>query len=627
MRVVGTAGHVDHGKSTLVAALTGIHPDRLKEEQDREMTIDLGFAWMDLPGGDSVGIVDVPGHRDFIENMLAGVSGIDAVIFVVAADEGVMPQTREHLAILDLLQVPLGVIVLTKIDLVNDSEWLDLIEQDVRAVVHGTVLENSPILRVSAKTGAGLQELKEILGKLLDKQPERINLGRPRLPIDRVFTMQGFGTVVTGTLLDGQLQKGDEVEILPNHLRARIRGLQTHRKNENTAVPGSRTAVNLGGVSHEEIRRGDVLVIPGTYPTSQRLDVSFRLLADASAPIRHNQDVKFFLGATETSGRVRLIGSDEIKPGGNGWLQLELTSVVVAVRGDHYILRRPSPGETLGGGRVVDATPEKRHLRYDPQLLARLESFEKGVPGDILVQIISGLGIQPISEAFGQSHLPAERANLEIKGLIEAGRVIQLEKDVHPDPLIVAAMNWEVISQTAEEILWDYHRRSPLKSGMPKEEMKSRLKMNQRVFIASLEAWVKKGWIEQDHENLRHDGWVVQLSDQQTLRIRELLEKFKQSPFATPSVKDCKEFVGEALYQMLVEKQNLIEVSEEVVFEAETCQRLKQEVQSDLLQKGKVSVAEFRDRYQTSRKYALAFLEYLDKTGITIREGDYRRLR
>src|SRR4030042_1094498 len=280
MHVIGTAGHVDHGKSTLVQALTGTHPDRLKEEREREMTIDLGFAWLTLPSGEEVGIVDVPGHRDFIENMLAGIGGIDAALFVIAADEGMMPQSTEHLAILNLLQVDGGVVALTKIDLITDPDWLDLVEDDIRSALKNTVLETAPIVRVSSRTRQGIPELLERLSECLADRPARADLGRPRLPLDRVFTMTGFGTVVTGTLSEGNLQTGDEVEILPPGLHTRIRGLQTHQRKEEIAIPGSRTAVNISGVTVDQIKRGDVITHPGTYQPTRRIDVRFRLLPE-----------------------------------------------------------------------------------------------------------------------------------------------------------------------------------------------------------------------------------------------------------------------------------------------------------------------------------------------------------
>src|SRR6266498_1345659 len=281
MRVIGTAGHVDHGKSTLIAALTGTHPDRLKEEQARAMTIELGFGWMTLPNGEEVGIVDVPGHRDFIENMLSGVGGIDAALLVIAADEGVMPQTKEHLAILDLLQIPAGIIVLTKTDLAPDEAWLDLVEADIRAAVKDSIMEDARILRVSAKTKSGLDSLISNLQSILEQKPARLDLNRPRLPIDRVFSMSGFGTVVTGTLSDGHLTVGDEVEILPSSQHGRIRGLQTHKKKEETAIPGSRTAVNISGIETESIQRGEVVVHPNQYQSTRRIDARLRVLKDS----------------------------------------------------------------------------------------------------------------------------------------------------------------------------------------------------------------------------------------------------------------------------------------------------------------------------------------------------------
>src|SRR5215216_2389696 len=405
MRVIGTAGHVDHGKSTLIAALTGTHPDRLKEEQAREMTIELGFGWLTLPNGEEMGIVDVPGHRDFIENMLSGIGGIDAALLVIAADEGVMPQTREHLAILDLLEIPAGIIVLTKTDLAPDPAWLNLVEADIQSAVHGTVMSEAPILRVSAKTQAGLDALVSSLESILQQKPARLDLNRPRLPIDRVFSMSGFGTVVTGTLLDGHLTLGDEVEILPTGQKGRVRGLQTHKKKEETAVPGSRTAVNISGVETESIRRGEVVIHPHQYQATRRVDAHLRLLKDISTAIKHNSEVKLFVGASETIATLRLLGTEELGPGEKGWIQLELRDPIVAVRGDHYILRRPSPSETLGGGAIIDHQPKGRHKRFDSDVLKSLESLSQGTPAEILWEAALATNAAPIKEIIARSRL------------------------------------------------------------------------------------------------------------------------------------------------------------------------------------------------------------------------------
>src|SRR5215216_2944412 len=405
MRVIGTAGHVDHGKSTLIAALTGTHPDRLKEEQAREMTIELGFGWLTLPNGEEMGIVDVPGHRDFIENMLSGIGGIDAALLVIAADEGVMPQTKEHLAILDLLQIPAGLIVLTKTDLAPDPAWLDLVETDVRSAVADTVMKDAAILRVSAKTREGLQFLISSLERILETKPARSDLSRPRLPIDRVFSMSGFGTVVTGTLSDGHLSVGDDVEILPSGQRGRIRGLQTHKKKEATAVPGSRTAVNISGAETDSIRRGEILVRPGQYQPTRRVDARLRLLKDVPTSIKHNSEVKFFVGASETVATLRLLGTEELQPGEEGWIQLELRDSIVTVRGDRYILRRPSPAETLGGGAIIDHQPKGRHKRFDSDVLKSLESLSQGTPAEILWEAALATNAAPIKEIIARSRL------------------------------------------------------------------------------------------------------------------------------------------------------------------------------------------------------------------------------
>src|SRR5690349_5238670 len=478
MRVIGTAGHVDHGKSTLIAALTGTHPDRLKEEQAREMTIELGFGWMTLPNGEEVGIVDVPGHRDFIENMLSGIGGIDAALLVIAADEGVMPQTREHLAILDLLQIPAGLIVLTKIDLASDSAWLDLVETDIRAAVRDTVMKDAPIVRVSAKTKTGLQSLIASLQSLLQEKPSRPDLSRPRLPIDRVFSMSGFGTVVTGTLLDGQLALGEEVEILPSGQRGRVRGLQTHRRKEERAVPGSRTAVNISGVETESIQRGEVLVHPNQYQASRRIDARLRLLKDVSSSLKHHSEVKFFVGASETIAALRLLGTEELHPGEEAWIQLELRDPVVGVRGDRYILRRPSPGETLGGGVIVDHQPKGRHKRFDENVLRSLEALSQGTSADVLLEAALALNMASIKEVIAKSRLEDTEAETALKELLENGSLLALEEGTlttSSNLLVIALPDWNVLREKTLQTVRQYHQSYPLRGGIPREELKSRL--------------------------------------------------------------------------------------------------------------------------------------------------------
>ncbi len=635
MRVIGTAGHVDHGKSALVEALTGMHPDRLKEEREREMTIELGFAWMTLgnQGGDqeTVGIVDVPGHRDFIENMLAGVGGMDAVLFVVACDEGVMPQTREHLAIIDLLGVQSGIIVLTKLDLTPDEEWLALIENDVRQAVQGTVLADAPLLRVSARKGIGINALKSQLAKTLADCPIRPDLGRPRLPIDRVFTMPGFGTVVTGTLLDGSFSLGEDVEILPSGLRGRIRGLQIHKNKQLIAPPGARVAVNISGVEVDQIARGDVLAYPGVYQPTRRVDLFFRLLPGATDSLKHSSEVKFFTGSSEILSRVRILGAEEIAPGHEGWIQLELRDPVVAVRGDRTILRRPSPGETLGGGVVVDPHPTERHRRFDEAVLAQLEALHRGTPAEVLLQALSVSAPCPIPEAVTRARLLPLQAEVALSELLETHQLVVLESgEVSPlaDTLVWTQPLWSDLTRKMTQELENYHHSAPLKAGMAREALKSRLKVtSNRTFQAAMRKWLTEDLITETSNMVRRSGFAIRLSAQQQTLADRLLKKFEQSPFSPPSIKEAQAEVGEDVYMALVSLGTLISVSAEVAFRRPDYDQMVAWVQAHFRQENTLTVIQFRDQMNTSRKYALAFLEYMDSIGLTQREGDFRRLK
>ncbi len=636
MRVIGTAGHVDHGKSTLVQALTGIHPDRLKEEREREMTIDLGFAWLKLPGGEDVGVVDVPGHRDFIENMLAGVGGIDAALFVIAADEGIMPQTREHLAILDILQVPGGVVALTKIDLVDDSDWLSLVEDDVRSYLAGTVLGEAPLVRVSARTRQGLTELLQALSSCLAERPPRPDLGRPRLPVDRVFTMPGFGTIVTGTLLDGSLRQGDELEILPAGLRGRVRGLQTHKHKEDMAVPGSRTAVNISGVDVDQVLRGNVIAHPGNYQPARRMDVHFRLLPDVSQVLEHNTQVKLFLGAAEVQARLRLLGSEQLAPGEQGWLQLELEQPIVAVRGDRYILRRPSPGETLGGGMVVDPHPKGRHKRFAAEVIARLEALAQGDPADILLQALLSLGTAPLSDVLERSHLDDLVARNAVSTLLEAGTLLPLEvapsQTLAPNSLVTSLGAWNALSARAIQEVATYHRTYPLRRGLPREELKSRLKLppgpiGARLFIAAMRKLSGEGSLEEAGPLIHQPGFSINFNPQQQRQVDTLLARFAAAPYSPPSIKECQAEVGEELFTALVELGDLVTLSAEVVFRPKDYDQMVADIRRLLQARGTLTAAEARDHFNTSRRYILALLEHLDAIGVTRREGDLRRLK
>ncbi len=642
MRVIGTAGHVDHGKSALVEALTGIHPDRLKEEREREMTIDLGFAWLSLPLGEAgeweeVGIVDVPGHRDFIENMLAGVGGIDAALFVIAADEGVMPQTREHLAILDLLHIQGGVIALTKIDLVEDEEWLDLVESEVHSITAGTVLADAPMVRVSAKERIGLEELKAALAECLRVKPRRIDLGRPRLPVDRVFSIAGFGTVVTGTLLDGSLRLGDEVVIHPSEKKGRIRGLQSHKNKVEIAYPGSRTAINLSGVDKDEIMRGDVVTRPRDYRSTRRVDVQFNMLPGASDALRHNAWVKFFMGTAEVMARVRLLGADELPPGAQGWLQLELMHPVIAQRGDRYILRRPSPGETLGGGAVIDAHPPGRHKRFSMEVFHRLETLAEGHAAEVLHQALVAAQLASWSEVVARSNLEAGQAQEALAELVKEEKIINLDQlggapaqAYRPNDLVISHSYWQSLVQRALQVLADYHRANPLRVGMPREEFKSRMQRavqgSAKLFNLLLDSLIREKHLEETGGRLRLPQHRIQFSAEQKKQVDALLAQFQRAPYTPPTLKECKALAGEEVVHALLDLEELVAMDAEVAFRKQDYLQMVAEIQALIRRQGSVSVAQVRDHFQTSRRYALALLEHLDSTGVTQRQGDVRIL-
>ena len=630
MRVIGTAGHVDHGKSTLIAALTGTHPDRLKEEQAREMTIELGFGWLTLPNGEEVGIVDVPGHRDFIENMLSGIGGIDAALLVIAADEGVMPQTKEHLAILDLLQIPAGLIVLTKTDLASDPAWLDLLEIDIRGAVSDTVLRDAPILRVSAKNKTGLDSLITSLSKILEEKSARLDLNRPRLPIDRVFSMSGFGTVVTGTLSDGHLSVGDEVEILPSGQSGRIRGLQTHKKKEETAVPGSRTAVNISGVDTDLIQRGEVVVHPNQYQATRRIDARFRLLKDAASSLKHSSEVKLFVSASETIATLRLLGTEELLPGEEGWIQLELRDPVVAVRGDRYILRRPSPSETLGGGVVIDHQPKGRHKRFDEKVLKSLESLTQGSPADVLFEAALALNAAPLKEMVTKSRLESSIAAEALKELISNGQLIILDngaQSITSDALAIALPHWNGLQEKIFQIIETYHKDMPLRRGIPREELKSKLKITPRIFNSVISLLVKQNFVFEAGKSVSRPGHEIKFNGADQLKVKELMRKFESNPYGAPSIKECQNEVGEEIVNALIELGELVTVSQDVIFRKKDYDEMVNKLRTEIQQKEQITLAEVRDLFNTSRKYAQALLEHLDSIGVTMRNGDFRKLR
>jgi selenocysteine-specific elongation factor len=630
MFVIGTAGHVDHGKSALIAALSGMHPDRLKEEIEREMTIDLGFAWFTLPQGEVIGVIDVPGHRDFIANMLAGIGGIDTVLLVIAADEGMMPQTREHLAILDLLEVSSGVIVINKIDLVEDKEWLDLVEMEIQDALHGTSLDGLPIVRVSAKTQQGLDDLRQALHQVLSSQTTRPDLGRPRLPVDRVFSLPGFGTVVTGTLIDGAFSVGDTIEILPGKLPGRIRGLQTHKQKEEQAIPGSRTAINISGINKAQIMRGQVVVKPGTYQATDLVDAHFHLLNQASSTLKHNMEVVFFSGASEIPSTLRLLGMDVLQPGNSAFIQIKLTEPIVVVNGDHYIIRRPSPPETIGGGVILDSHPQKNHRRFNQQVLTRLDELFKGDPSEIIKQQLERTLINSVEEVIKKTNLSLRDGLFLISNLITSKELVRLDhsqEEVLPSTLLITMHSWQKLVDQVTSFLKTFHAQNPLKPGMQREMLRSCLTFPPGKFDLILREMSRQKIIDQEGTIIKSYGFEITFSDNEEGQSKFLLQRFQDSPFSPPDYKECQDLVGSDILDALINQGKLVKVSDEILFTRDTLEVLVNKVQVHLQNKGSITLAELRDMVQTSRKYALPLLEYMDNMGITLRKGDIRVLK
>jgi len=632
MYVVGTAGHVDHGKSRLVRALTGTDPDRLPEEKARGMTTDLGFAWLRLPDGREISIVDVPGHERFIKNMLAGVGCIDAALLVVAANDGVMPQTREHLAILDLLQVAKGVVAVTKTDLV-DQELLDLALEEVRDLLASTSLSTAPLVPVSAVTGQGLADLVATLEQVLSTAVPRPDLERPRLWIDRVFSVAGFGTVVTGTLIDGILQVGQEVEVLPAGIRSRIRILETHKRRVETALPGTRVAVNLPNLEVGDLRRGDLLTLPGRMQPTHRLDARLRCLPNSPEALNDGTPARLFIGSADIAVKVRLLATEALAPGETGLAQLFLESPIAAVRGDRFILRRPAIGATVGGGVVIDPHP-LRHRRFQPLVLSTLEVMERGSPTEIVQQVLGArlpIELPPLLEWTGLSPAQLEAA---ILSLSEEGAAILLGAEAGTRLLssgvyVVSPAGWQRLLSEMVRLLGDYHRRFPLRRTMPREELRSRLNMDSRLFRWAVARAAAQGQMVEEPTGLRLPTHRVQFTAAQEANVQRLLQAHRSNPYAPPTGRLAGRDYGvdAEVLRVLVERGDLIDIGDDLFFLRPVYEEMVGRVVAWIEQKGSITVGQARDLFSTSRRYILALFDHLDAQQITQRVGDERVLK
>ena len=626
--VVGTAGHIDHGKTSLVKALTGTDTDRLPEEKARGITIDLGFAFLEEPGL-TIEIVDVPGHERFVRNMLAGVGGIDLAMLVIAADEGVMPQTKEHLAICSLLRIKAGLIALTKADLV-EADWLELVSEDVAGAVRGTFLEGAPIVPVSSKTGQGLDELRAALRALAAAVPQRGTDELPRLPIDRVFTVKGFGTVVTGTLTAGALAADDRVEVYPRRAEAKIRGLQTHGHPVASARAGQRTAINLQGLERAAIARGDVVGLPGTLVSSMLVDGTLELLPDAPRAVRTRTRVRFHVGTSEIMARVLLLDRAELAPGETAFARVRLEAPLVARPGDRFVVRSYSPVVTIGGGTLLDVDPP-RFKRKGPALVAHLEVLRAGSPEVVLEEHIRhvGAGGVRLSTLSGRVPFGPERLRALLEGLQAAGRVISIDRDwfIHPDSF--GRLRGLVLDELAA-----FHRASPLKPGMSREELRVRAGgADERVFGFLLSALGAEGVVKTERDKVRLASHEVRLSPDQQRVVDTLESEFSRAEAAPPSAEEALGRAGvrgdeeHELFQVLVQSGKLVRVKESLFFHARALDSIQAKLVALLRERKEIGPSDIKDLLGISRKYAIPLLEFFDQRRVTARVGERRILR
>lgn len=630
--IIGTAGHIDHGKTALIKALTGRETDTLQEEKSRGISINLGFTFFDLPSGKRAGIIDVPGHEKFIKNMLAGVSGIDLVLFVIAADEGIMPQTREHFEILKLLNVKKGIIVLTKIDIV-DNDWIEMVEEDIKKEFKGSFLESAKILKVSSKNGSGIDELTQEIDKMTDVVEEKDVDGHFRLPVDRVFSITGFGTVVTGTIISGRLKESDTVEIYPSKKTTKVRGLQVHDVSVKLAEAGQRCAINLTNVKVNEIQRGDIISAENMMEPSMIVDCKFYYISSMEKPFENRQRVKLYHGTSEIICRVVLMDKDQLEPGEECYVQLRLEKPLTSQRNDRFVIRSYSPMHTIGGGVIIEPVAQKAK-RFDSKYLEQVKLKENGEAKSILENTIRNIsseypGIFEILKALGKNE---ENIEEKIDNLVEQNRVVKLEESSK-----TMYIHRNFLNEKREELialLESFHRINPLKSGLSKEEIKGKVfgkKMPQSAYDEVLHIFQDEGYIKIDNNLVSLSNFTIKLSFNQQEIWDLIIESYSNNKYSPEKyediasrVKDKKTF--KMVYDLLLEQRKLIKVNEECIFLKEHYDNAKVLVTDFINKNGSISAAQSRDLFNTSRKFAVGILEHFDSIKLTKRVEDKRIL-
>lgn len=627
--IIGTAGHVDHGKTRLIKALSGIDTDRLEEEKKRGITIELGFAHIPNDAGYNIGVIDVPGHEKFIKNMLAGIGGIDFVLFVVAADEGIMPQTREHFEILQALGIDDGIIAITKTDMV-DEEWLELVQEDIRDYVEGSFLEGKPMIPVSAKSGANIDLLKEEIIRKCDRESKRIEAPEMfRLPVDRVFTKSGFGTVVTGTLMDGTCSLNDEVHVFPEETPAKIRGIQTYGNDVNQAVAGQRTAINLSGVRKEDIRRGDVIAAKDAVSVTGMLDVKLKIFDSSERMVLNNSRVHLYCGSKEVLTKVILMDRDALSAGEEAYVQFRLEEPIAVRRGDRFIIRFYSPIITIGGGQILDAVPEK-HKRNRENVLEGFRTLESGNVSDIFVLKTGGHKFYSKELLLQELGMLPETGNREIERCIEEGKLVELE-----DGTILAASKFQMMTDRLIQMLQEYHESNPLAEGMPKQELQSRLRdtwhiQEDKIILGAVHRLMDLGTLMDCGKTVSMQGFEAVLTPEQEKLKERIAGMYKDAGIEIPKndeiyALDSDKRVINAIFDRLYKEGVLVKVDPSYNISQEGWNRVVAAARTAGAE-GSFVLADFRDTLNTSRKYASVYLAALDRAGITVFDGERRRL-
>lgn len=635
--ILGTAGHVDHGKTSLIKALTGIETDRLKEEKERGITIELGFAYLDLPCGHRIGIVDVPGHEKFVRNMVAGAAGMDLVAFIIAADEGVMPQTKEHFEICQLLGLQDGIIVLTKKDLV-DEEWLELVQDDIREYFKDTFLENAPIIPVSSVTGDGIDTVRQTIDKKISNLSFQEEFGPFRLAVDRVFSMKGFGTVITGSSLSGRISVGEELEFYPAQVNAKIRGIQVHGSDVDLVEAGHRTAINLQGIDKEMVNRGDIAATPGSMVNSTLLDVDFQYLKSNAKKLKNRTQVRVHVGTREITGRVVFMEADEVQPGETANLQVILQEPAAVWPGDRYVIRSYSPVRTIGGGTILNNAPIKRKRATEKDREINHGVFDTYTNGSDIDRLLlflnesgtTGLTLDQLSTRLG---IFGKKLKKLVQSPVSSGDILVVESERQR---FLAATIMNRLVEKIIDLLKQYHQSNPLMSGLAKEELRSGIqpKIDQKLFQFTLDHLVKKNFIVQDQAEVRMADFEVTLQvDEQEIKTR-ILRIYKKAGLVPPLFKEVVSNVDDLpekqvlqVVNLLLQENKLIKVSETLYFDAEQIDKLGEQVKKFIKEHGEIDAPRFKELTGLTRKFSIPLLEYFDKIKLTIRIGDKRVLR